>query len=143
MTASWRARAACHGAATALFFPEADAEPVEALEICGRCHVRAECEEYASGHAEEFGVWGGRTETARRLDRPQSDPDRPCRPGPQPAVDDARLIELLRELDPGAPAAPQVLARLRVSVPAVYKYLNRAMALGVAEHRGRHIYSCR
>jgi len=61
-------------------------------------------------------------------------------PGPLPGIDDDHLIDLVRSLDPDEPAAPQLLARLLVSVPTAYKYLHRALRLGVVERRGRHIY---
>ena len=123
---------------TALFFPDSDDDADEALAICRRCPVKAECAACARAHEEPFGVWGGRTEADRATDRP--DPAAPRRPGPPPVLEDARLVELVAGFDPCAPAAPQLLARLRVSVPAAYKYLHRALALGAVEHRGRHIY---
>ena len=61
-------------------------------------------------------------------------------PGPPSALDDDHLIDLVRSLDPDEPAAPQLLARLQVSVPTAYKYLHRALRLGAVERRDRHIY---
>ena len=139
MRRTWRARAACRGAATALFFPEPGDDAQEALEVCGRCPVTADCAEHARRYDEAFGIWGGRAEDERRIAQPRVS-TAPRRPGPPTALDDAHLIELVRGMDPAEPAAPQLLAQLHVSVPAAYKYLDRALRLGVVEHRGRRIY---
>jgi len=90
---------------------------------------------------EKYGIWGGRTETDRaRSAAPQPVALGRRSPGPPPSIDDDYLIALVRSFDPDAPAAPQLLARLRVSVPTAYKYLHRALRLGAVERRGRHIY---
>lgn len=63
---NWRL-ARCKGAARDLFFPEEDemASP-RALAICARCPIRAECLEWSIKTHQEFGIWGGLTETQRR-----------------------------------------------------------------------------
>lgn len=38
----------------------------EAKKVCLGCEVRAECLEYALGHDERFGIWGGLSERERR-----------------------------------------------------------------------------
>lgn len=132
--------AACRGMAPARFYPPPDDSGTDALEVCARCPARLECDRHADAIGEEHGIWGGRSETDRAHARklPSAGGRRPS--GPPPAIDDDHLIELMRSLDPGRPAAPQLLARLRVSVPTAYKYLHRASRLGVVERRGRHLY---
>jgi WhiB family redox-sensing transcriptional regulator len=70
----WRARAACRGPETALFFPpsnterreDRDARERRAKAICGSCPVRRECLQYALGVGEMHGIWGGLNEMERR-----------------------------------------------------------------------------
>ena len=60
----WYTLGACRGMDTDMFFPErGERVPDEALEACGSCLVREECE--TAGLA-EYGVWGGLSERARR-----------------------------------------------------------------------------
>ena len=134
-------RAACRGMSSARFYPPPGADTAAALAVCARCPVRVECDQHADAAGEECGIWGGRPE-ADRARAPSSQPVTLGRrsPGPPPAIDDDHLIDLVRSLDPDEPAAPQLLDRLRVSVPTAYKYLHRARRLGVVERRGRHIY---
>ncbi|HET9518524.1 MAG TPA: WhiB family transcriptional regulator, partial [Actinoplanes sp.] len=47
-------------------FPEKGGSTREAKRICGRCEVKVECLEYALGHDERFGIWGGLSERERR-----------------------------------------------------------------------------
>jgi WhiB family redox-sensing transcriptional regulator len=54
----WQERALCSQTDPEAFFPEKG--------ICGRCEVKAECLEYALGHDERFGIWGGLSERERR-----------------------------------------------------------------------------
>lgn len=125
----------------ARFYPPPGAAIAPAILVCARCPVRVECDHHADATGEEYGIWGGRPETDRaRSQRSQSVAVLRRSPGPRPAIDDDHLIDLVRSLDPAAPAAPQLLARLPVSVPTAYKYLHRALRLGVVERRGRHIY---
>lgn len=35
------------------------ADRAEALEVCGRCPVRAECADLGMATGAEFGIWGG------------------------------------------------------------------------------------
>ncbi len=68
----WRTLAACRGVATDLFFPAGDVapEPVAQAErakaICAECVVREECLQFALTTRQEFGIWGGTTESERR-----------------------------------------------------------------------------
>ena len=137
----WRRWAACRGLPTALFYPPPDAPAREALAVCARCPVRAACEQHAATAGEEYGIWGGRTETERaRIARRADSTHGPRRRGPAAAVTDDDLIDLVWHLDPKQPAADQIRRRLGVSIPTAYKYLHRAMRLGVIEQRGRHLY---
>jgi len=69
----WRERAACRGADLNLFFgPRRERADQrlrrleEAKRLCARCPVREACLDFALRSREEFGVWGGLTETERR-----------------------------------------------------------------------------
>ena len=57
---------ACRDSAPEGFFPHDGAGLALAQEICRDCPVRAECLEYAIGNRIADGVWGGRSERARR-----------------------------------------------------------------------------
>jgi WhiB family redox-sensing transcriptional regulator len=141
MRSAWMARAACRGMPPARFYPPSGAATAAALAVCAGCPVRVECDQHADATGEEYGIWGGRPEIDRaRAPSPQPVTLGRRSPGPPPALDDDHLIDLVRSLDPDEPAAPQLLDRLRVSVPTAYKYLHRARRLGVVERRGRHIY---
>jgi len=71
----WRARAACRGPETALFFPpthaerrdERDARERRAKSICVQCPVREDCLQHALHTGEAHGIWGGLTESERRV----------------------------------------------------------------------------
>ena len=71
---SWRARAACRGPETALFFPptsverreDREARELRAKAICRQCPVSSECLDYAMGVGEMHGIWGGLNEAERR-----------------------------------------------------------------------------
>lgn len=73
--ATWQARAACRGPESVLFFPPTYAERKEARDererhakaICARCPVRTPCLEYATSIREPHGIWGGLTESERRV----------------------------------------------------------------------------
>jgi WhiB family redox-sensing transcriptional regulator len=138
-------RAACRGMPASVFYPPPGTPTDTALEVCACCPVRPDCARHAELNGEVFGIWGGRTETERAHDS-QHRSDTAVgivrrRPGPPSGLDDDRLIDLVRSLDPDQPAAAQIVARLRVSVPTAYKYLARAARLGLVERRGRHLYA--
>lgn len=137
---SWQRYAACRGMPTPLFYPPADTQAGEALAVCARCPVRAACEQHALAAGEEYGIWGGRTESERaRIQRSNETPRR-SRRGPASALSDDDLLDLVWHLDPSQPAAEQIRRRLGVSIPTAYKYLHRAKQLGAIEQRGRHLY---
>ena len=62
----WQERALCAQTDPEAFFPEKGGSTREAKRICNSCEVRAECLEYALGHDERFGIWGGLSERERR-----------------------------------------------------------------------------
>ncbi|MFF4258394.1 WhiB family transcriptional regulator [Streptomyces sp. NPDC001663] len=68
---NWRDQAACRYEDPELFFPIGTSGPAllqteKAKAVCGRCPVRERCLEWALGHGEILGVWGGTGETERR-----------------------------------------------------------------------------
>lgn len=68
----WRAKAACIGMPTVLFFPE-DSQIISktAKRVCASCGVRQECLEYALANFEMHGFWGGTSPKERRPLRSQ------------------------------------------------------------------------
>jgi WhiB family redox-sensing transcriptional regulator len=62
----WQERALCAQTDPEAFFPEKGGSTREAKKVCRACEVRAECLEYALGHDERFGIWGGLSERERR-----------------------------------------------------------------------------
>ena len=65
-TDQWQDRALCAQTDPEAFFPEKGGSTREAKKICLGCEVRSECLEYALGHDERFGIWGGLSERERR-----------------------------------------------------------------------------
>ena len=63
---SWQERALCAQTDPEAFFPEKGGSTREAKKVCVGCDVRRECLEYALGHDERFGIWGGLSERERR-----------------------------------------------------------------------------
>jgi WhiB family redox-sensing transcriptional regulator len=63
---SWQERALCAQTDPEAFFPEKGGSTREAKRVCLSCDVRGECLEYALGHDERFGIWGGLSERERR-----------------------------------------------------------------------------
>jgi WhiB family redox-sensing transcriptional regulator len=62
----WQERALCAQTDPEAFFPEKGGSTREAKKVCSGCEVRGECLEYALGHDERFGIWGGLSERERR-----------------------------------------------------------------------------
>ena len=62
----WQERALCAQTDPEAFFPEKGGSTREAKRVCLTCEVRDECLEYALGHDERFGIWGGLSERERR-----------------------------------------------------------------------------
>jgi WhiB family transcriptional regulator, redox-sensing transcriptional regulator len=65
-TLPWQEEALCAQTDPEAFFPEKGGSTREAKRVCSRCDVRADCLEYALGHDERFGIWGGLSERERR-----------------------------------------------------------------------------
>ena len=71
----WQMKAACRGPQAAVFFPptsferkdEKDERETRAKGICQTCSVRKACLDYALRIREPHGIWGGLTESERRL----------------------------------------------------------------------------
>ena len=74
-TETWQIKAMCRGPQAAVFFPpasferkeEKDEREARAKAICATCPVRKPCLEYALRIREPHGIWGGLTESERRL----------------------------------------------------------------------------
>jgi len=62
----WQEQALCAQTDPEAFFPEKGGSTREAKRVCASCEVRADCLEYALGHDERFGIWGGLSERERR-----------------------------------------------------------------------------
>ncbi|CAL9355099.1 WhiB family transcriptional regulator [Streptomyces sp. enrichment culture] len=68
----WRKRAACRDEDPDLFFPIGTTGPAliqtrQAKSVCERCPVREACLRFALETRQEIGVWGGTSESERRL----------------------------------------------------------------------------
>jgi WhiB family redox-sensing transcriptional regulator len=63
---AWRQKGACRGLDPTIFYPPTEEEAEMAKSVCEECHVSETCLEYALGHRERDGVWGGATERDRR-----------------------------------------------------------------------------
>lgn len=61
----WRAVAACIGTEANLWFPKGGASH-EARRICRTCPVQVECLEYSLLTRQQWGLWGGVGQEARR-----------------------------------------------------------------------------
>src|SRR5690348_16458568 len=64
----WLDDANCKGMDPAIFFPDpwAGQSVAPAKAICAECVVRSECLDWALGHEENDGVWGGTSQRERR-----------------------------------------------------------------------------
>jgi len=67
VTEAWRADAACSGRNPNVWYPDSRIGLRDAMRVCAVCTVKTECLEYALEEGEVHGVWGGKTETERRL----------------------------------------------------------------------------
>ena len=71
---SWQPVALCRGNHSHLFFPpttserkdERERRELRAKAVCRVCPVQEDCLEYAMESTEQYGIWGGFTETERR-----------------------------------------------------------------------------
>lgn len=67
LTIAWKDDAACRSRGPEVWYPESRRGIRDAMLVCAVCRVREECLEYALEHGEIHGIWGGKTETERRL----------------------------------------------------------------------------
>jgi WhiB family transcriptional regulator, redox-sensing transcriptional regulator len=63
---AWLDLGACRGLDPETFYPEDEEDAEKAKAVCAQCAVRVTCLEFALGHREKQGVWGGATERERR-----------------------------------------------------------------------------
>ncbi len=70
----WQLRGACRGLDSARFFhPEGERDPARtrreegAKAVCRTCPVIAECRQHALVVREQFGIWGGLSESEREV----------------------------------------------------------------------------
>lgn len=74
MDRSWQPVALCRGNHSHLFFPPTSSErkdererrELRAKAVCQVCPVQSDCLDYAIESTEQYGIWGGFTETERR-----------------------------------------------------------------------------
>lgn len=69
MSGDWRDRAACLGCDTNLWYGERGGDYTvsrQSKAVCFACPVRQQCLDYAIDNNEEYGIWGGLSETERR-----------------------------------------------------------------------------
>jgi WhiB family redox-sensing transcriptional regulator len=66
VVASWEDLAACRGKTSLMYPVTVEGERV-ALAICSDCPVFVECGDVALDRREAHGVWGGMTESGRRI----------------------------------------------------------------------------
>lgn len=67
----WMRDALCREYPAAWWFPPPHAKPTNALDVCWRCMVRAECLAYADAEQLDHGVWGATSAGQRVADRRQ------------------------------------------------------------------------
>jgi hypothetical protein len=101
--------------------------------------VRNACRAHAVDTAEPFGVWGGLAADERPAPPPGTTPA----PGPAPKISDDELYDLFYDADPDQAALDQLLAHIWLPNATAYTALQRAVRLGVVEHRGRSLYPVR
>ncbi len=66
----WWEAAACRGKPVDTFFTGDELTLARALVLCHACPVRGRCLDYAVRNGIAYGIWGGATETERRMLRP-------------------------------------------------------------------------
>lgn len=64
-TATWQESALCAGLDTEMFYPDAGVGSADVQEFCSNCPVQADCLSASLTNGEEYGIWGGLTESAR------------------------------------------------------------------------------
>jgi WhiB family transcriptional regulator, redox-sensing transcriptional regulator len=138
---AWRSAAACVGTGPILFYDPSPLAAAEAKRVCSSCPVAVECRTYARRTGEPFGIWGGETEVERAAAR--TDLVAAGSSGPAPVVTDAELVDLLGSANPRMRAIEVLRRQFDLKPDVAYKYLVRAMRLGLVERRGRNLYPAR
>ena len=69
MLSEWHQKAACRGRGPADFVRGPKSDYGNIRELCETCPVRPECLEYALADESLTGLWGGTTDTERRMIR--------------------------------------------------------------------------
>ncbi len=64
--AHWMSKASCLGMDVDIFFPTREEPTYIAIAVCDECVVRTECFDFSIEGGEQFGVWGGKSESERR-----------------------------------------------------------------------------
>ena len=119
-----------------MFYDHAPESIGRAKQICSSCSVRADCADHARAVGEAFGVWGGESEIER------AESQAPAMPTAS-TVKDAVLVALLSGASPRVRAVDVLRRELAVSPASSYRYLVRALRLGLVERRGRNLYPAR
>ena len=138
----WRSAAACVGIGPSVFYDPAAVMAIEAKRVCGSCPVAVECRTHARHVGEPFGIWGGETEAERSAAVRAGQVAAGC-VGPPPMVTDAELVDVLGAANPRVRAIDVLRRRFDLKPDVAYKYLVRAMRLGLVERRGRNLYPAR
>lgn len=130
----WRARAACAGMGSDIFFSDSLTVIADAKRVCSTCTVRDECNDYAVTNREPCGVWGGLSTEQRT--RPRT----PGQRGPAPSINDDDLRHIFGDARRDTAALLTLQAARPFGAQTAYKYLRRARELGLIEIRGRTMY---
>ena len=131
---AWRSAAACADLGPTLFYDPSPTSVRAAKAVCCHCPVTAECLGHAVANGEQFGIWGGRTETERAEALPRRTR------GPYPAISDAELAAVLKAADPRVLAVEAIRQRFGLKPDAAYKCVTRAVRLGLVVRHGRNVY---
>lgn len=68
----WMDDALCAQVDPAIFYPEDGGSTRPAKKVCAACPVLAQCRAHALANDEQWGIWGGLTESDRRKARGQA-----------------------------------------------------------------------
>lgn len=116
----WQDRALCPQTDPEAFFPEKGGSTREAKKVCLECDVRDECLDYALGHDERFGIWGGLSERERRRfkkQRLQENPESQHDDSIKQAIADILTVAASEETDPS-----ELIALFQESLPEWQKF---------------------
>lgn len=120
----WASMGRCRKAPSELFFPGRGEDSSAAKGICEGCPVVGDCRSYAMEHAGLKGVWGGMSESERRLERRLGRRQSPATSEPAAAKEVAAAGSLYRQL--------QRLVEHPGAWARVVRYRSKTSAKGVA-----------